>query len=645
MSGVFGLVDTRRRTEISPALQAMAGRMSHRDWYRRETWIDEQAGVGLGRMGIGILNREAQPVTGRDERIVLFLVGEFFDWEGAPARSSQRAPGEADADYALRLYLQHGDEFVHYLHGAFVVAVLDRTRRVLLLANDRYAMYPLYLHHEAGRLIFAPEVKGVLEASNVPRALDDTALAQYLRFQQVLGVRTFFAAVQMLPHASRLTFDLASGACCIEPYWSFAQVPSPVKGIAFEAAVEETARLMRLAVARRLRGEYRLGVYLSGGLDSRTILAAYPEDQPRPTTLTFGLRHCRDVHYAGQLARRAGTQHLYCEFLDGRWVIDCADFHLALTEGFHSWIHMHGISTLEAARERFDINLTGFAGDANLGGFSDVSMELGRLPDEMAYLTRVFHLFNQAYNWPSLSEAEEHIAYTPQTYARLSGLAFESFREELKPYLQYDRDRRMDYFGYTQLEIRHYSHHLTFARSHLDVRHPFCDYDLTDFLFSLPVDIRGNRCLEIAVLNRLSPSLSRVPVDKDELPPMYQGWVRRTHLLAQKVKRRFNRHIYPLFRERFTLHTDYPGWLRTELCAWAESILFDRRTLERGIFNPDFIRSIWARHRAGQEPWTLGKIAPIMSYEMMLRRLYDPPSSNEAFPHTGREEPQRVMKV
>ena len=642
MSGVFGLVDASRRAEISPLLQAMAGRMSHREWYRRETWIDEQLGVGLGRMGIGILNREAQPAVSHDGQIVLFLAGEFFDWEGAPAHSPQRASGETDADYALRLYAQHGDDFVKYLHGAFVIAILDRARRVLLLANDRYGMYPLYFHREAGRLIFAPEVKGVLEAPNVPRALDDAALAQYLRFQQVLGVRTFFAAVQMLPHASRLTFDLASGACRIGSYWSFAQVPAPLNNIDFEAAVEETARLVRLAVARRLRGEHRFGVYLSGGLDSRTILAAYPEDRPRPATLTFGLRNCRDVYYAGQLARRAGTQHLYCELADGRWVIEHAGFHLALTEGFHSWIHMHGINTLEAARARFDIDLTGFAGDANLGGFSDASLELGRLSDETAYLAQVFYLFNQTYNWPSLSEAEEHVAYTPSTYARLAGLAFESFREELKPYLQYDRDRRMDYFGYTQLESRHYSHYLTFTRSHLDIRHPFCDYDLTDFLFSLPVDFRGNRRLQVAVLNRLSPSLSRVPVDKDELPPTNRRWVRCAYLLAQKVKYRINRHVYPLFRERFTLHTDYAGWLRAELRPWAESILFDQRTLERGLFNPEFIRSIWARHQSGREPWPLGKIAPIMSYEMMLRRLYDPPSDHVALLHEEHEVAQRA---
>jgi asparagine synthase (glutamine-hydrolysing) len=71
------------------------------------------------------------------------------------------------------------------------------------------------------------------------------------------------------------------------------------------------------------------------------------------------------------------------------------------------------------------------------------------------------------------------------------------------------------------------------------------------------------------------------------------------------------------------LYADYENYLRGDLRAWARDILFDKRTLERGIFNPQFIRSIWERHQSSQELHTIGKIAPVMTYEMMLRRLYD----------------------
>ena len=76
-------------------------------------------------------------------------------------------------------------------------------------------------------------------------------------------------------------------------------------------------------------------------------------------------------------------------------------------------------------------------------------------------------------------------------------------------------------------------------------------------------------------------------------------------------------------RSRATLHSDYENWLRAELREWAESILFDRRTQERGLFEPAFLRSLWQRHLAGGDPSTLGTVAPIMSYELMLREFVD----------------------
>jgi len=412
MSGVFGIIDERQNTRLDQAIIRMGNVMRHRKWYIVETYWDESTRVSLGRIGIGILNREPQPVISEDGNTVLFLAGEFFDWEGAPDRADdlRRDRFRTDAEYALRMYKVYGVDFVRHLAGAFVIAIYDRLQRVVMLVTDRFGLYPLYFEHRDGYLVFAPEIKGIRAVADRLHPLDDVALAQYMRFQQLLGTRTFFKDIQMLAPASVLTFELKEGLLRIDTYWSFDQISALPARITFREAVEESARLMRLAVARRLRGDHRMGVYLSGGLDSRTILAAYPPDSPRPTTITFGLRNCKDVYYAARVARRAGTPHCFCELFYGNWVKEYADFHLDLTEGFHSWVHMHGINTLETARHLFDINLTGFAGDQNLGGFSDASVSLGRSPDELAYLANLFELFVERYHWPGISEAEERTA-------------------------------------------------------------------------------------------------------------------------------------------------------------------------------------------------------------------------------------------
>ena len=95
------------------------------------------------------------------------------------------------------------------------------------------------------------------------------------------------------------------------------------------------------------------------------------------------------------------------------------------------------------------------------------------------------------------------------------------------------------------------------------------------------------------------------------------------HALTAKLKYRFSRHLWPISARRDTLYADYENYLRGELRSWAEDVLFGRRTAERGIFNSAFLRTLMARHLSGLEEWTIGKIAPVMTYEMMLRRFYD----------------------
>jgi asparagine synthase (glutamine-hydrolysing) len=161
------------------------------------------------------------------------------------------------------------------------------------------------------------------------------------------------------------------------------------------------------------------------------------------------------------------------------------------------------------------------------------------------------------------------------------------------------------------------------ARSHIEVRFPYFDYDLVELMYSLPAVLRADRRLQRAVIQRSMPRLAYIPYEHDEFLPTTQSLVREAHALAVRMRYRLRRHRLWPFAEHCTLYADYEGYLRGELRKWAEEILFDRCTVDRGIFDPSFVRSLMDRHLSGLEEWTIGKIAPIMTYEMMLRRLYD----------------------
>jgi len=519
----------------------MARAMSHREWFVADRLVDRTRNFAIGRIGIGIFNAAPQPVWSGTRTVALVMAGEFYNREALSKDGANEV--KSDEQMALDLYEKLGDDFASQLNGAFIIAIWDKTRDRLLIANDRFGLYPLFYTCCGGRLVFAPEMKGILCDAAFPRRLDLTALAQYIRFQHLLGGRTFFEGIELLPGASLLTYDLSTAACSVRPYWSFDEIPYR-PDVGFDEAVEEVGRLLRRAV-RRLSGDaYRPGVYLSGGLDSRTILGMI---ERRPVvSLTYGVHNCRDVHYARRIARAVGSDHHWVDLPDGEWVKEHVGFHLDLTEGFHSWIHAHGISTLPQARQLMDVNLTGWCGGTVMGhDFLTEPLQRSAV-DDAALVTRLFHLFNQKYTWPSVTEAEESLLFCEPIRSQVQGLALDSFRAELSRYLDYRSDVRSSYFYIGNHICRLTQNLVTFARSHIEVRFPFWDYALFEFLYSLPASLRGHRVLYRAVMQRQTPRLVYIPYDHDEFLPTTQPLIRGMHALAVKLKHRFNRHLWPI---------------------------------------------------------------------------------------------------
>jgi asparagine synthase (glutamine-hydrolysing) len=616
MSGIFGFAGLEKRGEAKQMADQMAELMSHRDWYVKDHHVDPSQGIAIGRLGIGIFNSSTQPIFNAAGTMALVMAGEFYRIDAPDLQSNSRG----DEEIALSLYERYGDRFVERLEGAFIIGLWDKEKGQIIIANDRFALYPLYYTCQGKGLIFSPEVKGILCHDRFKTQLDLTALAQYIRFQHLLGERTFFEDIQLLPNASLLIYDLATASCTVKPYWTFDDIPYH-PDISFNEAVEETGQLLRQAVQRLSGDSYRHGVYLSGGLDSRTILGLV--DRRPVVSVTYGTQESRDVYYARQIARAVGSQHHWFDLPNGEWVKEHVDFHLDLTEGFHSWIHAHGISTLSEARKLMDINLTGWDGGTVMGHPEMVEPRKINAVDQFALATRLFDDFTQICTWPSITEAEEQFLFCEPIRKKIQGLAFDSLCSELSEFVSYRPDVRADWFFIRNHDARLTNNLVTFTRSHIEVRFPFFDYDLFEFLYSLPSQVRGRRTLYRAVIQRETPRLAYIPEESDGLLPTTQPLIHGTHALSVKLKRRFNRHLWTLFPERDTLYADYEDYLRGDLLDWAEEILFDRRTMERGIFNPDFLRTLMARHLSGLEEWTIGKIAPIMTYEMMLRRFYD----------------------
>ena len=616
VSGLFGVIDTTGDTPIHPIVETSAARMSHRPWYVSEQWYAPDIPLALGRIGIGVFNPEPQPIISEDGQHILFMSGEIYNRQRL-SDVSQLPPTLSDPELALHAFRAHGRSFASQLDGAFFIVIYSVSEKCLFLTNDRFGLYPHFYWHAGKRLVFAPEVKGVLSAPFVPRKLNDTAVAEYMRFQQVLGEKTFHEGVRLFPRATLAEYNTASGTWTTFCYWDWSHLPDQ-PGVGFEEAVEEAGRLLGNAVERRAVGTLRPGVFLSGGLDSRTILGLMPPRTPPPVSASFGVRNSRDVYYAERIARAMGSQHYWFDMPDGNWILDNFDLHLKLTEGFHSWIHMHSIHTLSALREVMDYNLTGWDGGTVMGHLDHINPIYNNPVDEWTIIVESFKQFNQSYTWPGISEAEEKLLYTPEFGKQAIGRALDSMIAEYRPYWQFRRHYAAEFFYVDNHCMRLTQNMVTVARSHLEMRFPFWDYALIDFIYSLRPEVRGHQILYRHIITRLTPALAVIPYDKQEFLPTVRPIQHNLQALSVRARRRLR-----LFPRRPTLYADYENYLRHELRSWAESILFDRRTEERGIFNVPFVHSLMARHLAGHEQWILGKIAPLITLEMVLREWVD----------------------
>jgi len=633
VSGLFGYVAKERAPEACASVVAAMGARLHHTQRARTSFAGfhtEQVAGAVGHIGIGIFNAGEQPRHGAEGRVALWMCGEFYHHEAVQTglvRAGVLSANATDEELALHLYLQEGAEAIARLEGAFTVAIWDGREGVLTLVNDRYALYPHFWSRLGGGFSFAPEIKTFYDIPGFRASLDVTAVAQYVRFQQLLGERTWVDGVQMVAPASIMRYTPATDRLQCATYWDWGRIGAPEE-ISFPEAAEETTRLFKRAIDAMSKPPHRIGVYLSGGLDGRTILA-HLNHPKEATTVTFGATGCRDVVYGMESARRAGSRNIWFPIDDGAWVQEHAHLHLEMTEGRHNWMNMHGIQTIAAVSQEVDVHLSGWDGGTILGGRIDAygasDHYFRHAPNEAQLESHLRDGFLSKFTWPGLTDAEARQLFRPSAFGGdvkdLLALADDSFQAEFSRTREYPSPYRADFFYIRQRVCRSTHNMIVFQRAGFEVRCPYFDYSLVDFLYRLPEAVYAAPDLHRHVLTSGSPELARVPYDANEELPHANPQLRAQHRAQRKAKRLLYRGLRIGEPQRPRVYADYENYLRHELRAWAEGFLFDKRLMEQGYFHPPYISTLWQRHLAGNEPWTIGKFASLITLAMVLDSL------------------------
>ena len=370
ISGIFDYGDAR--SVDGAALRRMATSLVHRGPDDAGYLEDGPCGFGFRRLSVIDLVTGKQPILSEDGARAIILNGEIYNY--TELRSALRDAGRrfltnGDTEVVLAAYERHGVECPTVLHGMFAFAIWDRDRRRLFLARDRLGVKPLYYLDDGRRLVFGSEIKAVLAAGGVPRSIDPEAVADYFALRYVPGPKTIFKAIRKLPPGCWMVVE-AGKAPVIRRYWDVRFRAD--EDVSERAWIETIRERVDDAVRSRLVADVSLGAFLSGGVDSSTVVGTMARLSKGPVsthTVGFAEQAFDETAAARRVAVRYGTDHHESILRpDAVSIAETLAWHFDEPFGDSSAIPTYYLA--KAARAHVTVALSGDGGDESFAGYA-----------------------------------------------------------------------------------------------------------------------------------------------------------------------------------------------------------------------------------------------------------------------------------
>ena len=528
MCGICGKIAGKGLVEQA-LVQRMCEVMRHRGPDDQGIYLDKNVGIGMRRLSIIDLDTGRQPIFNEDHSVLIVSNGEIYNYkelrEGLESRGHRFAT-RTDVEVVLHLYEDEGEKCLAQLRGMFAFAIWDSRRRKLFLARDRIGKKPLYYREGNGSLIFASEIKAILQDPEVSREIDFEAVDDYFTHGFVPSPRTIFQEIRKLPPAHYAVYENSN--LRLKRYWSVTYAePSTVR--ATEEYVERLRELLFESVRLRLMSDVPLGAFLSGGVDSSIVVGIMSQLMDRPVeTFSIGFedRSYNELRYARIAASsfKTSSHEFEVRYEHIPDILPRLVHHFDEPFADSSAIPTYYIS--EIARRYVTVALSGDAGDEIFAGYrrylarrlasyynrlprslrkSLVERTVKRLPEPATYyghsLRKKVRLF---VDYASQVEEEPHISWTPFfspiEKEKLYSSELKSHLGERRSYLEEffeqagseDEVSQMmwvDLMTYLPDDILTKVDRMSMAVS-LEARNPLLDHRLVEFMASVPVSLK-----------------------------------------------------------------------------------------------------------------------------------------------------------
>jgi len=591
-------------------LVAMTRALAHRGPDGEGFFREREVGLGHRRLAIVDLAGGAQPMSDVDENLHLAFNGEVFNYEELRrALTDYPFRTRSDTEVLLASWRREGAAALPRLRGQFAIALWDRSSRTLYLARDQLGQKPLYYavlppspEAPRGALLFASEPKALLRCGAVDRGLDLAALDAYLDLFYVPPPRSIFAGIRQLPPGHLLTWR--DGQLSIVRWWDCEPRPPDPRLRTLEAWAEAVAPTLEEAIALTTVADVPVGAFLSGGLDSSTIVAAIAHRGARINTFCVGYGREGASYEERPLARvvaeRFGALHRELE-LDVDVLAGLPALVRAFDEPFGSWAALLSYNISRFAREHVTVALAGDGGDEVFGGYPRyrgllLSEHVQGVPATAQNLARralralgeptsarsLRRWARQFLDGCSLPPSERYAAwvgyappdardrlYTPATRARVAPLRDPSFVAGAfdRPVFGdlVARACYADLHGFLPENVLRGSDRMSMAHS-LEVRVPFCDPRLLEQMAAAPTPLRVTMLASKRILRKIAGTW---------LPP---------EVLARK---------------KLGFNAPFGTWLKDLEARVTREWLHPDVIARRGLFDPSEIQRLLVEHRRG----------------------------------------------
>ncbi|HLK10059.1 MAG TPA: asparagine synthase (glutamine-hydrolyzing) [Candidatus Binatia bacterium] len=619
MCGIAGIFDFDPHEPVDVRLlEAMNAAIVHRG--PDEDGFYAEGGVGLANRRLSIIGLAdgRQPIANEDRTVWTVFNGEIYNYPDLRAEleaAGHRFRTGTDTEVLVHAYEDDGDAFVRRLNGMFAIALWDVRRRRLLLYRDRLGEKPLYYVVGPRRLLFASEIKALLRAPETPRAICPAALADYLTFQYNARRETIFRDVRRLKPGTML--DVTAGGVVERTYW---EVPTAVGPPWSEARwIEALRELLRDSVRRRLLSEVPLGAFLSGGIDSSTVVGLMASLTEQPVqTFSVGFRvpgTYDESEHAARVARHFRTRHraLTVDSVDVERLLLRTVHHLDEPVADYAAIPTYLLS--QFARQHVKVVLTGEGADELFAGYDHYRFPslLGRYGRVPLALRRLLAAAGERLAPAGVAKALRAATLDPAAGWVLVKAVFR--RAELRSLLAPDLRAALDRDDPGAEAARLFQR----ARD----RDPLDRYLLADIATWLPEDL-------LMKVDKMSMSMSleaRVPfldhriVELAASMPAALKW----HGGGKYVLKRAVADLVPpeiVSRPKHGFRLPLDRWFREELRAFASDLLVGPRPRARQLFDPARVEALWGGFLAGNERWFM-PVWVLLNFEVWCRVFLD----------------------